>query len=61
MEMRSVDFLVEPQNQGQWVFWFGPKKRQLWFEDLGLKIPTMVSSFGPQNQARFGLLVAPQN
>jgi hypothetical protein len=44
-----VGFLVEPQN------------RQLWFDDLGLKITAMVSWFGPQNQAGFGLLVAPQN
>jgi hypothetical protein len=43
-----VDFLVEPQNQGQWVFWFGPKndsfglkiwvlKSPRWFLRLGLK------------------------
>jgi hypothetical protein len=28
---------------------------------LGLKIDVSVSWFGPQNQADFGLLVAPQN
>jgi hypothetical protein len=28
---------------------------------LGLKITTMVSWFGPQNQSDFGLSVAPQN
>jgi hypothetical protein len=44
-----VGFLVEPQN------------RQFWFGDLGLKIIATVSWFGPQNQAGFGLLVAPQN
>jgi hypothetical protein len=31
------------------------------FGDLGLKITVMVSCFGPQNQACFGLSVAPQN
>jgi hypothetical protein len=31
------------------------------FGDLGLKITATVSWFGPQNQACFGLSVAPQN
>jgi hypothetical protein len=31
------------------------------FGDLGLKITMMVSWFGAQNQAGFGLSVAPQN
>jgi hypothetical protein len=39
----------------------GPQNRQLWFVDLGFKITAMVSWFGPQNQAGFGLSVAPQN
>jgi hypothetical protein len=43
------------------VFRFGPQNRQLWFGDLGLKITVTVSWFGPQNQAGFGLSVAPQN
>jgi hypothetical protein len=43
------------------VFQFGTQNRQLWFVDLGLKITTAVSWFGPQNQAGFGLSVAPQN
>jgi hypothetical protein len=34
---------------------------RLWFGDLGLKITVTVSWFGPQNQADFGLSVAPQN
>jgi hypothetical protein len=38
-----------------------PQKRQLWFGDLSLKITATVSWFGHQNQADFGLLVAPQN
>jgi hypothetical protein len=38
-----------------------PQNRQLWFGDLGLKITVTVSYFGPQNQADFGLSVAPQN
>jgi hypothetical protein len=42
------------------VSWFGPQNRQLWFGDLGLKITAMISGFGPQNQAGFGLSVAPQ-
>jgi hypothetical protein len=48
-ETRSADFLVEPQNQGRR------------FGDFGLKNTATVSSFGPQNQAGFGLSVAPQN
>jgi hypothetical protein len=40
---------------------FGPQNRQLCFGDLGIKITATVSWFGPQNQAGFGLLVAPQN
>jgi hypothetical protein len=40
---------------------FGPPNRQLCFGDLGLKITATVSWFVPQNQAGFGLLVAPQN
>jgi hypothetical protein len=43
------------------VFRFGPQNRQLWFGDLGLKIITTVSWFGPQNQAGLCLSVAPQN
>jgi hypothetical protein len=35
--------------------------KQLRFGDLGLKITAMVSWFGPQNQAGFGLSVLPQN
>jgi hypothetical protein len=50
METRSAGFLVEPQNQGSGGF-----------PSLGLKITTTVSWFGPQNQAGFGLSVAPQN
>jgi hypothetical protein len=40
---------------------FMPHNRQLRFGDLGLKITTMVFWFRPQNQAGFGLSVAPQN
>jgi hypothetical protein len=40
---------------------FGPQNRQLWFGDLGLKITATVFWFGSQNQAGFGLSVAPQN
>jgi hypothetical protein len=43
------------------VSWFGPQNQSLRFGDLGLKITVMVSSFGPENQADFGLLVTPQN
>jgi hypothetical protein len=52
---------VWPQNWWLRVFWFGPQDRQLRFDDLGLKITTVVSWFGPQNQADYGLLVASQN
>jgi hypothetical protein len=38
-----------------------PQNRQLWFGDLGIKIIATVSWFGPQNQAAFGLSIAPQN
>jgi hypothetical protein len=41
------------------VFRFGQQNWQLWFGDLGLKITAVVSWFGHQNQAGFGLLVAP--
>jgi hypothetical protein len=40
---------------------FGPQNGQLWFGDLGLKITVTVSWSVPQNQARFGLSIAPQN
>jgi hypothetical protein len=39
----------------------GLKTGSYGFGDLGLKITTMVSWFGPQNQAGFDLSVAPQN
>jgi hypothetical protein len=38
-----------------------PQNRQLWFGDLSLKITAVISWFGPQNQAVFGLSVVPQN
>jgi hypothetical protein len=40
---------------------FDPQNRRLRFGDLGLKITTTVSWFGPQNQAGFGSSVGPQN
>jgi hypothetical protein len=40
---------------------FVPQNRQLWFDDLGLKITATISWFGHQNQIGFGLSVAPQN
>jgi hypothetical protein len=52
---------VWPQNRWWRVFRFRPQNRQLQFGDLSFKIITTVSWFGPQNQAGFGLLVAPQN
>jgi hypothetical protein len=67
METRSVDFLVEPQNQGRrflpvwpqnrWirVSRFGPQNRWRRFDQLGLKIIAVVSWFGPQNQEGYGL------
>jgi hypothetical protein len=42
IETRSASFLVEPQNQGRRVFWFGPQNRQLRFGGLGLKITARV-------------------
>jgi hypothetical protein len=45
-----VGFLVEPQNQGGGRFsGFGLKTGSYGFGDLGLKITTTVSWFGPQN------------
>jgi hypothetical protein len=58
----AVSFFVEPQNQGGEGFsQFRHQNRQLWFGDLSLKITATVFWFGPQNQASFGLSVAPQN
>jgi hypothetical protein len=57
-----VGFLVEPQNQGGGGFpGLGLKTDSCGFGDLGLKITATVSWFVPQNQAGFGLSVAPQN
>jgi hypothetical protein len=54
----SLGFTSKPVAQ---VSRFGLQNRQLRFDDLGLKITVMVSWFVPQNQAGFGLSVAPQN
>jgi hypothetical protein len=54
----SADFASKPVVT---VFRFEPQNRQLWFDDLGLKITAVVSWFGIQNQADFSLSVAPQN
>jgi hypothetical protein len=43
------------------TFQFGSQNQQLRFGDLGLKIIVTVSWFGSQNQASYGLLIAPQN
>jgi hypothetical protein len=57
-----VGFLVEPQNQvGGGFSGLGLKTGSYGFGDLGPKITATVSWFGPQNQAGFGLSVAPQN
>jgi hypothetical protein len=57
-----VGFLVEPQNQGGGVFsGSGLKTASYGFGDLGIKITATVFWFGSQNQAVFGLSVAPQN
>jgi hypothetical protein len=55
-----VSFLVEPQNQGGGGF-FGLvlKTGNYEFGDWGLKITATVSWFEPQNEAGFGLSVAP--
>jgi hypothetical protein len=72
-EMRSVCFLVWPQNQGRQfviglaskplgqVSWFGPQNKQLRFGDLCLKITVTISWFRHQNHAGYDLLVAPEN
>jgi hypothetical protein len=57
-----VRFLIEPQNEGGgWFPSLGLKTGSYGFCDLGLKITTTVSWFGPQNHAGFGLSIAPQN
>jgi hypothetical protein len=57
-----VGFLVEPQNQGGGGFpGLGLKTGSYGFGDLGIKITATIFLFGTQNQAGFGLLVAPQN
>jgi hypothetical protein len=56
-----VGFLVEPQNQGGGGFLRLGLKTGSWFGNSDLKIIATVSWFGPQNQADFGLSVAPQN
>jgi hypothetical protein len=57
-----VGFLLEPQNQGGVGFSsLSLKTGSYGFGDLGLKITATVSWFGSQNQAGFGLSVAPQN
>jgi hypothetical protein len=43
------------------VFRFGHQNWQLRFSDLILKITATISWFVPQNQASYGLSVAPQN
>jgi hypothetical protein len=50
-------------SQYQWlrISQVGPQNRQLRFGDLVFKITAIVSWFGPQNQAGFGLSVAPPN
>jgi hypothetical protein len=58
----AVSFLFEPQNQGGGGFFgLGLKNGSYGFGDLGIKITATVSWVGPQNQAGFGLSVAPQN
>jgi hypothetical protein len=57
-----VDFLVEPQNQGGGGFsGLGVKTDSIGLMIWVSKSPQMISWFGPQNQAGFGLLVVPQN
>jgi hypothetical protein len=60
-ETLSTGFLVEPQNQGRWVSWFGPQNHQVRFGDFGPKITATVFWFGLQNQASYGLPVVLQN
>jgi hypothetical protein len=57
-----VSFLVEPQNQsGGGFLSLGLKTGSYGFGDLSFKIIATVSWFEPQNQADFGLSIAPQN
>jgi hypothetical protein len=73
VETRSASFLVESQNQGRQIvsglrlkplgqfYPVCPQNRQLGFGDLCLKITSMISCFGLQNQAGYGLSVASEN
>jgi hypothetical protein len=58
---RSTFLSVWPQNWWLQVSQFGPQNRQPRFADLSLKITVTSSWFAPQNQAGYGLSVAPQN
>jgi hypothetical protein len=49
-EMRSVDFLVQPLNQGRRFLQIGPQNQPMWFGDLTHKITATVSWFVSQNQ-----------
>jgi hypothetical protein len=60
-ETRSTYFLVQHQNQGQRVSWFGFLNRLLWFGDLAHKITVTVYWIEPQNQVDYGLSVVLQN
>jgi hypothetical protein len=56
----TAGFLVEPQNQGGGGFpGLSLQTGSYGFGDLGLKITTTVSWFGPQNHAGFSLSVTP--
>jgi hypothetical protein len=52
---------VWPQNWLLRVSRFGTQNQQLQFGDLDQEITAMISWFGPQNEAGYGLSVAPQN
>jgi hypothetical protein len=56
----AAGFLVEPQNQGGGGFpGLSLQTGSYGFGDLGFKITTTVSWFGPQNHAGFSLSVTP--
>jgi hypothetical protein len=59
VKTESVGFLFEPPNHGGGGFPGLGLKTGSYVDDLGIKITATVSWFEPQNQAGFGLSVAP--
>jgi hypothetical protein len=57
----ATSLVIWAAKSPRWFLSLGIKTDSYGFGDLGRKITATVSWFGPQNQAVFGLSVAPQN